>query len=226
MRTSEDLKEIAAALSKAQGQIEGAKKDSVNPHLRSKYADLTSVWEACRAALVANGLSVTQTVEGGPDTLTVCTRLMHASGQWIEGELTMKPTKSDPQGMGSVATYGRRYGLAAIVGVAPDDDDAEAASTPQPAPAQRQKPAAVPQQEDRVVENPKDTCRKNALAITNLLKENGWGQKEFQEITGQESIEALKQAGTLAAAELLGRCYLLLQNANQSVAEFKKEGAA
>ena len=127
MKMSEQINELALALSKAQGQIKGALKDSSNPFFKSKYADLTSVWEACREPLTKNGLAVTQTTSPS-DGVVVVTTLLHQSGQWIQGELYMKPTKDDPQGVGSCLTYARRYALAAMVGVAPEDDDANAAS--------------------------------------------------------------------------------------------------
>jgi hypothetical protein len=125
---SESIAKLAEALSKAQGKIKGAAKDTANPFFKSKYADLASVWDACRDQLSAHGLSVIQTTEDSPDGATVITTLSHSSGEWIRGRLTLKPVKNDPQGVGSAITYARRYALAAIVGVAPEDDDGEAAS--------------------------------------------------------------------------------------------------
>jgi len=133
MTHSDQIHELAAALAKAQGQIEGAKKDSLNPHFKSKYADLASVWDACREALSTNGLSVVQSAENSPDTgYGVTTLLLHHSGQWIRGTLHLRPTKDDPQGAGSALTYARRYALAAFVGIAPEDDDGAAASVKVP----------------------------------------------------------------------------------------------
>lgn len=128
MTHSEQINEIAAALSKAQAVIAGAAKDSENPFFKSKYADLASVWDACRKPLTDNGLSVAQTAAADDGHVGVTTILMHASGQWIADRLVMKPTKDDPQGIGSCITYARRYALAAMVGVAPEDDDGNAAS--------------------------------------------------------------------------------------------------
>lgn len=129
MDKSESIGKLAEALAKAQGAIEGAKKDQANPFFRSKYADLSSVWEACRKPLSENGLAIVQTTCGSdPETVTVETFLTHASGEWIKSSLSMKPTKADPQGIGSCLTYARRYSLAAMVGVAPEDDDGNAAS--------------------------------------------------------------------------------------------------
>lgn len=132
---SDQINELASALSKAQGQIKGAIKDTSNPFFKSKYADLASVWDACREPLSGNGLSVMQTTIGDdPTKVTVVTTLAHTSGQWIQGQLTLMPAKADPQGIGSAITYARRYALAAIVGVAPDDDDGNAASGKSDAP--------------------------------------------------------------------------------------------
>lgn len=162
METSEQINELAAALSKAQGQIKGAAKDSTNPHFKSSYADLASVWEACRAALSENGIAVIQTPhtdEAG--NCHVVTMLTHSSGQYVRDSFSLPPTKPDPQGYGSAITYMRRYALAAIVGVAPEDDDGNAASQgdgngkPQPrtqtkkaAPAQAEEPAHVREAKD------------------------------------------------------------------------------
>jgi hypothetical protein len=124
---SEAINELATALAKAQGAISGAVKDSANPFFKSSYADLQSVWDACRQPLTANGLAVVQTTEAVAEAVHVVTTLVHASGQWMRGRLVMRPVKNDPQGIGSCLTYARRYALAAIVGVYQTDDDAEGA---------------------------------------------------------------------------------------------------
>lgn len=123
---SPEIGELAAALAKAQGQIKEAKRDRENPFFKSSYADLGSVWEACREALSSNGLAVIQTLSGYGKLRTT---LAHSSGQWIVSLYPINPVKDDPQGLGSAVTYARRYAMAAIVGVAPagEDDDAERA---------------------------------------------------------------------------------------------------
>ena len=125
---SENINELALALSKAQASITGALKDSANPFFKSKYADLASCWDACRRQLTDNGLCVIQTTDmtdGG--YAMVRTTLAHSSGQWIAGVLPVKAKDDSPQAQGSGITYARRYALAAIVGLAQIDDDAEAA---------------------------------------------------------------------------------------------------
>jgi len=128
--TSSSLVELATALAKAQGEIESAKKDSTNPHFKSKYADLASVWDAIRGPLSKNGLSVVQMPTAYGSEVCVTTLLLHASGQWIKSTLTMLVgDKATPQAVGSAITYAKRYSLTSMTGVAPDeDDDGNAAS--------------------------------------------------------------------------------------------------
>lgn len=125
------MKELATALAKAQAEIKTALKDSKNPHFKSSYADLTSVWDACRQALTANGLSVIQKTDFSEGEVWLETILLHASGEQIAGRYPLRPQQQTPQGFGSALTYARRYSLAAMVGVVADeDDDGNAASAP------------------------------------------------------------------------------------------------
>ena len=116
-------------------------KDTVNPFFKSVYADLAAIIEVIREPLSSNGLAILQSIETDAGDVVITTLLSHVSGQWIETALRLKPTKNDPQGVASAATYGRRIGLQSLVGVAADtDDDGNAASATQsqkPAPAQK-----------------------------------------------------------------------------------------
>jgi len=128
MQQSENIANLAKALSIVQGKLSHAKKDSANPFFKSKYADLESVWDACRDLLAGNGLSVMQFpgefIDG---TMSMTTILAHSSGEWIGQEMSLPVSKPDAQGSGSALTYMRRYALAAVVGVVQADDDANAA---------------------------------------------------------------------------------------------------
>jgi hypothetical protein len=126
---SETIGALAAALSKAQADITGALKDSSNPFFKSKYADLASCWDACRKQLAANNLAVIQTiyVHWNSGQTMLSTTLAHSSGEWIRSDLPVLAKDLSPQAQGSGITYARRYALAAIVGLAQVDDDAEAA---------------------------------------------------------------------------------------------------
>lgn len=130
MRKSESICDLAKALTLVQSSLTPAKRDSTNPFYNSTYADLNSVWESCREILAKNGLCVIQgNSVGTGNTLIVDTLLIHESGQWVQSELSLPLSKADPQGVGSAMTYGRRYGLAAIIGIVADaDDDGNAAS--------------------------------------------------------------------------------------------------
>ena len=139
VETSPEINEIAKALSNVQQEALLAIKDANNPFFKSKYADLSSVWGVLRGPLSSNGLSVAQPLgyaeDGSP---IVYTLLMHVSGQWIRGECRMRPEKDTPQALGSCVTYSRRYSLAAMCGVCPEDDDSEGAmSRGKPKPSQR-----------------------------------------------------------------------------------------
>lgn len=128
MRTSEQINELAAALSKAQSAMVGAKKDSANPFFKSNYADLAAVMAAISKPFADNGLSFIQSPGFDEARIVVTTRIMHASGQWIEGDTVLPPTKNDAQGYGSAITYAKRYGLQAMAGVPSVDDDGNGAS--------------------------------------------------------------------------------------------------
>lgn len=138
MTQSENIGELATALSKAQAEIHAAEKDAKNPFFKSSYASLTSVWGAARGPLTKNGLCVIQTTTIDQGVMWLMTTLAHTSGQWIRGAYLLNPTKSDPQSLGACISYARRYALSSIVGITQEDDDAESAMD-------RQKTYAAPQ---------------------------------------------------------------------------------
>jgi hypothetical protein len=123
MEKSESITNLAKALSLAQGAMGKAAMSSTNPHFKSKYADLESLWDACKYYLHTNGLSVVQlpSAEGG--YYFVETILLHSSGEWISGRCYIQPSKLDPHGIMSAYTYARRGGLQAMVGLCGDSDD-------------------------------------------------------------------------------------------------------
>jgi len=121
--------EIAVALSKAQLEMGVAAKDKSNPHFKSKYADLSSVMSACMDALGKHGIAVIQPFIIGEDGKNyVDTILIHGeSGSQLSCRIPAMNQKGDMQGLGSAMTYARRYGLMAMAGIAPEDDDGNAA---------------------------------------------------------------------------------------------------
>lgn len=125
------MKNIAAALVKAQKKFSPALKSSTNPHFKSKYADLSACVEAVIDALNDNGIALIQRTHECESGVMVETVFMHESGEVFEaGKLHVPASKQDPQGYGSALTYARRYSLMASCGIAPEDDDGNAASKP------------------------------------------------------------------------------------------------
>jgi len=136
MQTSEQIGDLAAALAKAQAEMEGAAKSSLNPHFKSRYPDLASVRDACIGPLAAQQIAVVQSPEVAGVVVSVETMFIHASGQWLRGTVSCAARDEGPQSIGSAITYLRRYSLLSFSGIAPEDDDAEAAhGRPKPAPA-------------------------------------------------------------------------------------------
>ena len=167
MEMSEKIDELAAALCGAQKIIEGSVKDGENEFFKKKggrvhtYSTLASVWDAIREPFTKNGLSVFQAPSGGTETtISMTTMVLHISGQWIRETFTVpirgtwdkedkvfKP--ADVQSACAGITYCRRYGLASIGGVCPEDDDGNAAcgkSETDPIAAPKAKASAKPSQ--------------------------------------------------------------------------------
>lgn len=134
VRHSDTFVNLAKSLVAAQADLPAVTKDSVNPHFRNKYASLDAVVEAVRGPLAKHGLAIVQGATSpavGAPALTVETLLVHQSGEWLSNTVTVPMAKVDPQGAGGALTYGRRYGLAALLSLATEeDDDANAASRP------------------------------------------------------------------------------------------------
>jgi len=135
---SDSIAALASALSKAQGAMTGALKDSSNPFFKTKYADLGSVIASCRQQLCDNGLCVIQCIDIIADKPVLITTLAHSSGEWIKSITPILARDESAQAQGSGITYARRYALAAIVGIAQVDDDGEAAV------GRKQQPAKEP----------------------------------------------------------------------------------
>jgi hypothetical protein len=138
MNQSNEINELATALAKAQGEIKSPRKDQTakGKAFSYDYASLNSFLKASLEVLSKNGLAIVQGMDDSdiqPGDVLVITKLIHSSGQWIESRLKLHANNNDPQAMGSAITYGRRYALAAMVGLAPEeDDDAQKATETKP----------------------------------------------------------------------------------------------
>jgi hypothetical protein len=111
MNKSESIAALAAALAKAQAEIENASKSSVNPHFKSKYADLAEVLNTVRPVFAKHGIAVIQAPSFDAGVAHVETMLTHSSGEWLSNTCSAPVSKQDAQGVGSAITYPRRYSL-------------------------------------------------------------------------------------------------------------------
>lgn len=122
MNTSEQINEIAAALAKAQAEIENPTFNKTNPHFKSQYADLASVLNAVRPALSKHGIAIMQMSGMEEAGVVLYTRLTHSSGQWIQSVYPVTISQKH-QDIASAMTYAKRISLSAMAGVAGEDDD-------------------------------------------------------------------------------------------------------
>lgn len=157
-----DRAPLAKAFVAAQKATESIKKAATNPAFKSRYADLAHVIEGVIPALNNAGVAVLQSPAFDGDMVGVTTTLLHESGSSVSSTLLLRPSKSDPQGVGSAITYARRYSLLGMTGAAPDDDDGNAASGP------RHEPQTEPQR--RHVESKPPSLKERAERFEATLK--------------------------------------------------------
>lgn len=139
MKTSDSLASLAPALVKASAELKAVGKDRTNPHFKSTYASLDAIMEAVRPVLAKHGLTLVQGASmphsdesGRLVGFTVETLLLHASGEFVSSAVVMPLGKADPQGAGAAMSYGRRYGVSAILSLATEDDDDGNSAMPSP----------------------------------------------------------------------------------------------
>lgn len=144
------MSDAIKSLCKAQMEMGAVLKNAQNPHLKSKYADLGAVLDACLDPLNKNGFALMQPGgkdEHGPYVETI---FAHESGEMFKSRVYLIVGKNDMQGIGSAWTYARRYGLLGMAGLAPEDDDGEATKAPRDKPQQKpqDKQQQKPQERD------------------------------------------------------------------------------
>ena len=165
---SENITDLAKALLNVQRTVQPVTKDAENPFTKSWYASLNSIMDACRDALIENGIWLCQypvPVEQ-PNALGLVTKLTHAeSGQWQSSLAVVPLPKADPQGMGSAMTYARRYALTAMLGMVTEDDDGEGARTGRKSTSRPKLPVNSP--EMKKAHLPGTNAKNNSSATSN-----------------------------------------------------------
>ena len=199
---SDNITELAKALLNVQRTVQPIVKDAENPFTKSWYASLNSVMDACRDALIENGIWLCQypvPVEQ-PNAIGLVTKLTHAeSGQWQSSLAVVPLPKADPQGMGSAMTYARRYALTAMLGMVTEDDDGEGAKNGKKSPTRPKLPVNAPESQKARQCEPSTTL--NISGPSNLPPLEG---VTYQQVTAQDGRPCIIATGnTQAKKELL-----------------------
>lgn len=183
------MKNIALALASAQANMGKALKQANNPHFRSKYADLGSVMDACLPALNEAGIALIQPTGEDEHGRFVETTLIHGeSGETLSCRVPLIVGKNDMQGYGSAVTYARRYGLMAMAGIAPEDDDGNAAAK------------AAPKNEP-----PKPISAEQYQAISDLIFDTETDEAKFCQFMKVEDLHQLNAAQAKDAIAMLNK---------------------
>jgi len=198
MRFSEQINELAKALSQFQQKVSNPKNVANNPFFNSKYAPLDEVISVVKEPLAEQGLSFIQSTSSDQSTgsITLTTLLMHSSGQWIESDqLSLKADKNNAQSYGSALTYARRYQLSAMLGVASEDDDD--ANTPTHG-------ASTPEEAKKVqAEQAKPIEADQAKKIREIARQKGISEGYICKFRGIEKFEELGKKDYESAMEWL-----------------------
>jgi hypothetical protein len=189
MRQSETVAAVGKALAAAQAEIKTVAKDRTNPHFKNRYATLDAIMEAVRPVLAKHGLSIVQgctlpnEVDGRLVLFAVETMVLHASGEYLSNMVYMPIAKQSAQDAGSALTYGRRYGVSALLSLATDDDDdGEQASAPQ----RQAAPAAAARTSE--------ASDKQKAFLAKLSKSSVLSEKEATRLRGVTDRDKAKEA--------------------------------
>jgi|LSQX01.2.fsa_nt_gb hypothetical protein len=205
MNKSESIKEIAKALCQFQAEVKNPANTANNPFFKSKYAPLQDILNLVRPLLSKHGLSILQMPSSDEGDVVITTLLMHTSGEWIETcPLKMKPVKTDPQGIGSCITYGRRYSLSAVLGISSEDDDdgngASNGNSNNAASATNSKPQKTSKPKpDNARKTITPTQQKELFAIA---KENGWTNEQVRDKMLEIFDGEVKSSGELTPKQM------------------------
>lgn len=181
MDTQHATPELYAALADAQGEIENATKNAKNPHYRNNYADLAEVLNTIRPVFSKHGLAVLQSTAFDGALVHVTCTVAHKAGGSISSTASCVPGKTDAQGVGAATTYLRRYSLAAMAGIAQEDDDGQAA-------AHNGKPAARTSARKAPPDYPDESFAKNFPAWQAAIQA---GRKTAEDVITMVSTRAI-----------------------------------
>jgi len=129
LNTSEQVDNLSTALVVAQSEIGSVEHDCVvdytfkGKRTHFQYTSLKKLIEAVKPALKKSNLAIVHCPKAEGTTVTVVSRLLHASGQWLETELTMEAASGGAHDIAGVITYAKRYNIASLLCVACGEDN-------------------------------------------------------------------------------------------------------
>tara|TARA_R100000030_G_scaffold20502_1_gene14771 strand:+ start:174 stop:860 length:687 start_codon:yes stop_codon:yes gene_type:complete len=217
-------KEAIAALALAQSQMKTPHKDATNPHFRNRYASLKSCIKAIKPALNDNGFALIQAAGKDEQGHYIQTTFEHTSGGLFTSKFYMEPEKKGMQGLGSAATYAKRYGLLGLAGIEPDedaDDDGNAADEPPAAPKPKPQPKKPdPEAEhDAAVREEQNTAPSTPQQLKKMMEDKikaateTWQLKKILEEHGKDFM-VIKKDNPKNSSELNAYWKLRLEQLN------------
>ncbi len=211
---SESIKEITAALAKAQiaflpiKRTEKVGYETKGGSKKYNYAPLDVVLEATRKALSDNGLAVTQSTYLTRDSIILETLLSHSSGEWQSGELYVGKQELAPQTLGSALTYMRRYGYSSMLCVSSEEDDdglnaskEKSSSTYELPVLEKSTPVVIAKESQPLT--PQELyeialSQKTGVALCNFAKEHGYTNEALKVTLGVSKPSDIKNAQVAA----------------------------
>lgn len=195
MHKSETIGKLAESLAKAQAGIKSITKDRTNPHFRNRYATLDAILDAVRPTLAAQGLSIVQGASESTQGFNVETYLVHSSGEYIANVVAVPVSKQDAQGVGSAMTYGRRYGVSALLALSTDEDDDGEAAAKKPAPKPEPKLATMDTDEHTPIGTKWDGTDPDAIRYVFPVAFKGHEGKKMGDIPKPDLAAFVAKAG-------------------------------
>ena len=187
MNRSEHINDLSAALAKAQHEVENASKSSVNPHFKSKYADLAEILNTVRPVFSSHGIAIVQMPSFESGLASVETLLTHSSGQWISNTCSAPVGKQDAQGVGSAITYLRRYSLAAFAGVAQEDDDGNSSIGNGKQPQQQAPKPVKSAMPDEALPTALEAVRSGKFTVQKVSEKYSLSESQHQQLIAAET---------------------------------------
>lgn len=228
MKTSAEINLLFEALAKARldfkpikknktAEVKGTTKSGKDYSYKYNYADLSDIMDAVAPALSKNQLFISQGFI--LERELIATRILHASGQWIETEYPVIAKGDDMQSIGAGFTFARRYAINGILGISSEEDTDGESEVTEPKEKTRfktQEPKKTEEKKQQLPVHPTEVIgQTRALSLLeNICKPGIWTRehviayaksvlkKELKDLTGQEAMDFFNLTKTRDFEEL------------------------